>query len=272
MTDNISFTVVIPVFNGETTIASAIESCLQQTVLPDEIIIVDDGSTDRTASVVAMFNNELIRYQHNEQNSGPSHARNQGIRSARSSWILFLDADDVFHYRKLELTLLCLQHNKTIRAVGHAFRISKGNGYPNGQSIPSEIPLVKRLSVFNTLLRNPAVTPSLAVSAANDIFFDEDLFYAEDHDFYAEDHDFIIRTAEKYGFWYMDVPLCSLGRLPLTAGGISSHRWEMRKGEIRMYIAYCRRNRYYLLIPLFVIFSLLKHLKNLLSSPAGAGV
>lgn len=264
MTDNISFTIVIPVFNGETTIASAIESCLQQTVVPDEIIIVDDGSTDRTAAIVSTFQTELIRYLRQEQNSGPSRARNQGMLAARSSWILFLDADDVFDHRKLELILQCLAHNKTIRAIGHSFQIMKGRGFSGKQHIPAGLPLLKRLSVFTTLLRNPVVTPSLAVSAANGILFNETLFYAEDHDF-------VLRTTEKYGLWYMDLPLCSLGRLPLSAGGLSSRKWEMRKGEIRMYIDYCKRHRLYLLVPLFVIFSLLKHLRNLFILPVSSG-
>lgn len=255
MADTFSFAVVIPVFNGQATIAEAISSCLNQTILPDEIIVVDDGSTDQTAAVVAGISSDLIRYLRNEINAGPSSARNLGMRSARSSWILFLDADDIFHHRKLEMVLNCIQHNSSIRAIGHSFNISKGDLPLVEPVIPAGVPELKRLSVFSTLLRNPVVTPSLAVSASNDIFFNEELSYAEDHDF-------IVRTSEKFGLWYLNFPLCSLRRLPLTSGGLSSRKWEMRKGEMRMYINFCQRHRLQLFIPLLLVFSLLKHLRN----------
>jgi glycosyltransferase involved in cell wall biosynthesis len=251
----ISFAVIIPVFNGAAFVAKAIESCLKQTVLPNEIIVVDDGSTDATETVVRSFQSHLIRFLQNEKNSGPSLARNLGMRSATSSWILFLDADDIFHPRKTELVLQCIQHNKSIRAIGHSFNIIKADGSGIELNLRSGTPVSERLSVFKTLLRNPMVTPSLAVAAANEIYFNEQLKYAEDHDF-------IVRTAEKFGLWYIDIPLCSLSRIPLTAGGISSHKWEMRKGEMRMFIDYCKRNSLYILIPLLIAFSLIKHLRN----------
>ena len=253
--DKISFTVIIPVFNGAAFIAKAIESCLQQTVIPNEIIIVDDGSTDETEKNVKSLKSHLIRFVRNEENRGPSFARNLGMRSATSSWILFLDADDLFHRRKIEFILQCIQHNKTIRAIGHSFNIADLIGTEEELKKPSGIRVAERLTVFNTLLRNPMVTPSLAVAATNDIYFNEQFKYAEDHDF-------ILRTTEKFGFWYIDLPLCSLHRRPLTVGGISSRKWEMRKGEIKMFIDYCKRNRLYVLIPLFIIFSLLKHIRN----------
>ncbi len=256
MSENaISFTIVIPVYNGENTIAKTIESCLWQTVLPAEIIIVDDGSVDATEMIVNSFQSRLIRFIKNKNNCGPSFVRNIGIREATSSWILFLDADDIFHHHKLEIVTNCIQLNTSIRAIGHSFNISKEGAPPIEPAIPTGVPDLKRLSVFNTLLRNPVVTPSLAVSATNGIFFNEGLSYAEDHDF-------VLRTTEQYGLWYMDIPLCSLRRLPLTTGGLSSRKWEMRKGEMRMYINFCQRHHLQLFIPLFLIFSLLKHLRN----------
>ncbi|MDB5210342.1 MAG: putative glycosyltransferase O-antigen related protein [Sediminibacterium sp.] len=101
------------------------------------------------------------------------------------------------------------------------------------------------------------VTPSLGVHVQNGIWFNEQMEFAEDHDF-------ILRTAEKFGIWYLDMPLCSLHRLPLTPGGISDNRWKMRKGEMRMYVDYCKRNRLYPAIPFFLVFSLVKHVKNML--------
>ncbi len=251
----ISFSVVIPVLNGEKFISKAIESCLSQTVQPNEIVVVDDGSTDQTEAVVRSIDSGLVRFIKSEEKVGPSAARNKGIRSATSSWILFLDADDIFHRRKIEIILHCIQNNKTIQAIGHSFAIIEDQEFGNDLVRLSDAGLIRKLSVLQVLMRNPMVTPSLAVAKENGIFFNEKLSYAEDHDF-------ILRTTQNFGFWYIDVPLCYLHRLPLTLGGLSSSKWQMRKGEMRMFIDFCKRSHLYLLIPFFLLFSLMKHIRN----------
>lgn len=92
--------VVIPVYNGENYVGEAIESVLQQTVKPRDIIVVDDGSTDNSKDTVAKFK-DRITYLYQE-NRGPAKARNTGILASNREFISFLDADDVWHTRKLE--------------------------------------------------------------------------------------------------------------------------------------------------------------------------
>ncbi len=84
--------VVIPVYNAADTVERAIDSVLHQTVPVAEIILIDDGSTDRTAQTVQKYGS-AIRYFHYE-NAGLPVARNRGIDQAQSEWIAFLDADD----------------------------------------------------------------------------------------------------------------------------------------------------------------------------------
>ena len=248
MTPNkISFSVIIPVFNGANTIEETIESCILQTELPLEIIVVDDASTDNTESVVKSKNSSLVIYIRNERNRGPSYSRNLGIQKAKGSWILFLDADDCFNKKKIEIIHHCLNKNNSIRAIGHAFQLSTDNTSINTNWIEN-MPKLKLFSGNNILWRNPMVTPSLAVAASNGIFFNEKMFYAEDHDF-------ILRTAEKFGIYYLEIPLCSLQRFPLTPGGISSNKWKMRNGEMKMYINYCKRHRNFLAIPFLLLLS-----------------
>ncbi len=92
-TDNrIQVSVVIPTYNREGRVTRAIDSVLAQTRPVDEIIVVDDGSTDQTASVVRAYG-PPVRYVHQE-NAGPAAARNRGITEARGTWITFLDSDD----------------------------------------------------------------------------------------------------------------------------------------------------------------------------------
>ena len=94
-----TFSVVIPVYNGAGTIARAIESVLAQTYAASELIVVDDGSTDETARVVAEFG-QRVTYLHQE-NAGVSAARNNGVRRAKGEWLAFLDADDWYYPDRL---------------------------------------------------------------------------------------------------------------------------------------------------------------------------
>jgi GT2 family glycosyltransferase len=93
-----SFSVVVPCFNALATIAGSIASAEAQSLLPLEIIVVDDGSSDGSADLVAKLagNNPSIRLLR-QLNSGVSSARNAGVAAARGEFIAFLDSDDVWH-------------------------------------------------------------------------------------------------------------------------------------------------------------------------------
>jgi teichuronic acid biosynthesis glycosyltransferase TuaG len=250
------FSVVIPVYNGSSFIKDAIDSCLQQTLQPFEIIVIDDASADDTGQIVQKIQSLRIKYIRNVSRKGPSFSRNHGMRLATGNWISFLDADDRFHPFKLEMMNTYILKNPDIKGIGHSFVYTDVPEEYMLKPVFADIQPVRK-TVFNVLMHNPSVTPALTVSKMNRLFFNEEMQYAEDHDY-------ILRTTESYGFWYLDLPLCLLGRKPLTAGGLSSRRWEMRKGEIKMYMAYCRRNRIWLLAPLLVLFSLGKHIRSML--------
>lgn len=107
--DGYRVSVVIPAFNVESCIAEAIDSVRGQRRPPDEIIVVDDGSTDGTAAVVAGYA-PAVRYIP-QNNAGPSAARNRGIEEAGGEWIAFLDSDDVWLPDKLAVELDILGRN-----------------------------------------------------------------------------------------------------------------------------------------------------------------
>jgi hypothetical protein len=92
--------IVIPCCNAEATIGEAIESALGQTYPNVEVIVIDDGSTDRTLELIKSFG-ERIRYE-TGPNRGACVARNKGIALSSGSLIQFLDADDLLHASKLE--------------------------------------------------------------------------------------------------------------------------------------------------------------------------
>ena len=86
-----NLSIIIPVYNCEDYIADAIKSVMSQSYTPDEIIVVDDGSTDKTVQIVKSFPNVKYFYQNN---SGVSVARNSGIKYSTGKYLIFLDADD----------------------------------------------------------------------------------------------------------------------------------------------------------------------------------
>ena len=99
--------VVIAVYNGAPWIARAIESVLCQEPVVPELIVVDDGSTDRTCEVVASYGDRLRLVQ--IPHGGVSAARNRGVAEARSDWVAFLDADDWYYPNRIADTLEALE-------------------------------------------------------------------------------------------------------------------------------------------------------------------
>lgn len=91
---------IVPAFNGERYIAETLCSILGQTYSFLEVIVVDDGSTDRTREIVAEFGTR-VKYLY-QTNAGTATARNSGLAAARGAFIAFLDADDLWHEAKLE--------------------------------------------------------------------------------------------------------------------------------------------------------------------------
>ncbi|MFW2330914.1 MAG: glycosyltransferase, partial [Nitrospinota bacterium] len=96
--------VIIPTYNRATMLIRAVESVLAQSHLPDEIIVVDDGSTDDTLKQLAKYRDRISIISFNI-NRGVSFARNRGIEKATSNYIGLLDSDDIWDKRKLELQL-----------------------------------------------------------------------------------------------------------------------------------------------------------------------
>jgi glycosyltransferase involved in cell wall biosynthesis len=91
--------VIIPVFDGEAFLAEAIESVLGQTLKPFEIIVVDDGSTDRGSQIVKKHGGR-VRYIY-QANQGTAAARNRGVEAASGNYLAFLDQDDIWLSHKL---------------------------------------------------------------------------------------------------------------------------------------------------------------------------
>jgi glycosyltransferase involved in cell wall biosynthesis len=115
---------VIPAYNAERFISGTIQSVLAQTHKIAEIIVVDDGSTDRTAEIAAGFPGVRVIQR---PNGGPGAARNTGIHAASGEWIAFLDSDDHWVPRKTEIQLACASQEVGVIYSNHFDPIHFGN-------------------------------------------------------------------------------------------------------------------------------------------------
>ncbi len=130
----IEFSVVIPLYNKEREIAATLASVLAQTRQPQEIIVVDDGSTDRSAAIVAACASPLIRLVR-QANAGVSVARNRGAELAEAPYVAFLDGDDRWQPNYLERMAALIAAWPGCGAYCAAFDIES-----NGRICPSRHP------------------------------------------------------------------------------------------------------------------------------------
>lgn len=139
---------VIPVYNGQQYIRETIESVLQQTVAVDEIIVVDDGSTDDTADIVHTFGSSVRLIQ--QANSGPAAARNVGVRESRGAFLTFQDADDLWMPTKTALQLAPFADDPALMiCVGHIENFTSPD-VPADQHLPEFAARAKPLAGFTT--------------------------------------------------------------------------------------------------------------------------
>src|SRR5277367_126280 len=94
--------VLIPTYNRDYIIRDALESVLSQTYRDFEILVIDDGSADKTQEIVENFREEKIHYLRHDRNRGCSAAYNTGISAARHELVAFLDSDDTWTANYLE--------------------------------------------------------------------------------------------------------------------------------------------------------------------------
>lgn len=134
--DDPLISVVIPVYNTEKYVIQTIESVLNQTYKNIEIIIVDDGSTDNSASLIQKkyLNNKMIRlYQ--KRNGGASSARNMALNHVNGDYIVFLDSDDTLDTRAIEVLLNRIETEKSDMAVPCVFHEISTDGVKSTVSV-----------------------------------------------------------------------------------------------------------------------------------------
>ena len=116
MNNNASISVIMPVYNGSAYVANALESLLTQSLPPQQVIVIDDGSTDNTKACVLNVNSPQIHYLQ-QSHEGPWAARNAGIQQATGDILIFQDADDRAHPNRIAFQHQALMESSESRLV-----------------------------------------------------------------------------------------------------------------------------------------------------------
>lgn len=99
----IKFSIILPVYNAEATISATLDSVLSQTYDYFELIIINDGSTDRSKDIISGYDDYRIRNIEISNSGGPARPRNIGLNFATGDWVAFIDSDDLWHVDKLKI-------------------------------------------------------------------------------------------------------------------------------------------------------------------------
>lgn len=173
--------VVVPCYRCAATIADAVESVAAQTLPPAEVLLVDDCSGDDTLDalhrIASAYAPDWVKVIALPANGGPSRARNAGWERAGQTYIAFLDADDSWGARKLELQMAALEADPSIALIGHLMvERMRGTAVPEPR-LPVRTEVVSRRDL---LLHNPFPAASVVLRRELPFRFDEDFRRSED--------------------------------------------------------------------------------------------
>ena len=194
----LSFAIIIPTYNCDSYIGATLQSVLDQTQKADEVIIVDDGSSDNTISIAKEMGFDVVE----QKNSGPAAARNHAVSLAKSDWIVFLDGDDLMEPRRIEVLAKAIEKDPNLNFLGN----NEFEGRPSGPWEEKFLHLNYNFeeSLYDQLLKGCFLSTS-AMAIRRDLYqevggMDEGLRSAQDYDLW-------LRVAPKAKFHFIDQTL-----------------------------------------------------------------
>ncbi|MCP3967401.1 MAG: glycosyltransferase family 2 protein [Lentisphaerae bacterium] len=175
--------VFIPVYNRELHIAQAIESILEQSFKDFELIIINDGSSDRTEEVILGFESPQIRYYKNEHNLGIPATRNKGLRLARGKYLVLLDSDDIALPNRLQVQVGYMETHPDIVISGTFFK-QFGSGSRCRYELFKTDDEIKSFLLWETPFLQPTIIMRLDRIRKSEVWYSEEYNIAEDYDFF----------------------------------------------------------------------------------------
>ena len=228
-----SVSVVIPCFRCADTIDRAVESVYQQTLRPFELILVEDCSGDRTLEKLyelqTRYPKGWVKVIGLEQNEGPGTARNEGWKISEQDYVAFLDADDSWHPKKIELQYLWMKNNPLSVITGHKCQVVNETERRVLIAKEPSVFRAERISPEFLMLKNKFQTPGVMVKRGVPFRMLGGKRYSEDYHLWLK---IIFSGGEGYFF---DCTLAFLHKAEYGAGGLSGNLWKLEKGELDTY-------------------------------------
>ncbi|MFA6587804.1 MAG: glycosyltransferase [Patescibacteria group bacterium] len=197
-------TVVMPIYNGEVHLETAIKSILNQTYPDFELLILDDASTDSSLKIIKSFNDPRIRLIQNEANAGLNKTLNIGLAAAHSVYIARMDQDDISHPERLKKQIAYLEQNPEIGVCGTAVEFLAKTGKKTNLIFPTGNNLIKWAFCFY----NPIAHPT--VMMRKKIVEQVNGYSTLEHTHYTEDYDLWYRLLPITKFHNLEEPLLTL--------------------------------------------------------------
>lgn len=226
---DVPVSVVIACFQAHATLPRAVASVALQTARPLELIVVDDASGEETAPVLRELQQrhgaDWLRVIRLERNQGPASARNAGWESARGEYVAFLDADDTWHPRKLEIQHRVMRDQPDIALSAHRHGIG---------AVPDALPetgspRLNGISAAALLWKNRFVTPSVMLRRSVALRFRASQRHMEDHLLWMQ----IACSGLK--IVVIELPLAVLHKPAFGASGQSADLLAMERAELGNY-------------------------------------
>jgi glycosyltransferase involved in cell wall biosynthesis len=253
--------VIIPCFRCANTIARAVDSVYRQTLIPTEVILIDDASGDETLAMLLQIQSlhiGWVKILQFETNQGVANARNAGWDIATQPYIAFLDADDEWCVDKIGIQYQYMLANNDVFITGHKYIISdKLNGDFNSCA-----------TIINTQIRPISLLFKNCFPTSSVMLINIDYFRFSIGKRYAEDLYLWQQIAfSGYSVVRIEVPLVYYFKELYGKGGLSAKLWQMEKGELSNIMELKKSNTIGLyLFMLAIIFSFAKFLKRMVLS------
>ena len=179
---------VLPIFNAEYFLFDSINSILGQSFPYWELLIVDDGSTDNSLTVINSFNDYRIKILKNEINRGIVNALNQGLRAAQGKYIARMDADDICEPERIERQVEYMEANPNIILSGTKAKVIDGNGvWQNGLiEVISGDQRIKAALLFSCPFVHPSIMIRREALIVSGLQYDTRISYAQDYVLYSQ--------------------------------------------------------------------------------------
>jgi glycosyltransferase involved in cell wall biosynthesis len=171
----------MPVYNAENYVKDAIESILNQTFTDFELLIINDGSTDNSKTIIESFSDSRIRLLNNEENTGLAKVRNRGIDEAKGEYIAWLDADDISNPLRLEKQVKLLDERQEIGICGTWVK-TFGTKVIHKWRYPTNPDFIKCRMIFDDPLATSSVMLRRKLLVGKNQYFDLSYPPAEDYD------------------------------------------------------------------------------------------